>query len=62
MNILPLHSNELQRLDQLKANSPESEFNWVKARFRSINSELIKLQSRFDNDELNSSTDVENDQ
>lgn len=48
MDTIPLTPGELNRLNLLKSNSPQAEFDWVKARFKAINAELLKLKGRFD--------------
>lgn len=44
METKPLSLIELQRLDNLKT----SDFNWIKARMRSLNAALIKAQEELD--------------
>lgn len=54
MNTPLLTSGELARLDKLNQLSNDADFSWAKARMRSLNSELRKLQT-----ELNSLKDVQ---
>lgn len=49
MEIKPLTAGEFSRLDKLTSNSSSNELDWIKARIRSLSSEVKKLQEELEN-------------